>query len=266
MEQLLPGSAAAQHVRLRARPPAVRRGPALPRLPDRPARDVLRLHQRLGLGVCDPDPVCDLRDDRRRARAGWKLVLRLAMAAAIVPVVFSLNRGLWLSLGLASDVRDVPVRLRGDFRQAVKVVAGVHGGRRRAGREPARQPRHGPVLSTRPVTRAGCSATRRRSSRSPTRPCSASARRSARCRRPPRARSRHRERDLPARLLARHPGARALADLVLLHALPFGQMEIALGVLGAHHDPRGADPGSVLRRHRADTADAWWRPPSPTAR
>ena len=47
-----------QPVRVRACPPPVRRGAALPRLPGRAPGDVLRLHQRLGLGVRHPDPVC----------------------------------------------------------------------------------------------------------------------------------------------------------------------------------------------------------------
>ena len=45
-------------------------------------------------------------------------MLRLAMAASIVPVVFSLNRGLWLSLGLALMYAMFRFWLRGDFRQA----------------------------------------------------------------------------------------------------------------------------------------------------
>jgi polysaccharide biosynthesis protein PslJ len=54
--------------------------------------------------------------------AGWKLVLRGAMAASIVPIVFSLNRGLWLSLGLALMYAMLRFWLRGDFRQALKVI------------------------------------------------------------------------------------------------------------------------------------------------
>jgi hypothetical protein len=53
---------------------------------------------------------------------GWKLVLRAAMVASIVPVVFSLNRGLWLSLGLALMYAMFRFLLRGDFRQAIKVI------------------------------------------------------------------------------------------------------------------------------------------------
>ena len=89
----------AQPVRVRACPPAVRRGAALPGLPDRPARDVLRLHQRLGLGVCDPDPVCGCVAHHDAQQPGGTSCA-FSMFAAFVPVVFSLNRGLWLSLGV----------------------------------------------------------------------------------------------------------------------------------------------------------------------
>jgi hypothetical protein len=53
---------------------------------------------------------------------GWKLLLRLAMVASIVPVIFSLNRGLWLSLGLALMYAMFRFWLRGDFQQALKVI------------------------------------------------------------------------------------------------------------------------------------------------
>jgi len=45
-----------------------------------------------------PCAICAMLQAESRA---WKMLLRFAMAASIVPVVFSLNRGLWLSLGLA---------------------------------------------------------------------------------------------------------------------------------------------------------------------
>ena len=69
--------------------------------------------------ILAPCAICAMLQTRS---AGWKLVLRLAMAASIVPVVFSLNRGLWLSLGLALMYAMFRFWLRGDFRQALKVI------------------------------------------------------------------------------------------------------------------------------------------------
>jgi polysaccharide biosynthesis protein PslJ len=69
--------------------------------------------------ILTPCAICAMLQTRSRA---WKNVLRLAMAASIVPVVFSLNRGLWLSLGLALMYAMFRFWLRGDFRQAMKVI------------------------------------------------------------------------------------------------------------------------------------------------
>jgi polysaccharide biosynthesis protein PslJ len=57
--------------------------------------------------------------------AAWRLVLRIALAASIVPVVFSLNRGLWLSLGVGIVYAIVRFGMRGEFRAAGKVVAAL---------------------------------------------------------------------------------------------------------------------------------------------
>ena len=178
------------------------------------------------------------------------------MAASIVPVVFSLNRGLWLSLGLALMYAMFRFWLRGDFRQALKVILAfavvgiilVASPLGEPGHEQvlAQDRRHGPHRA-RP---RGAGADRQLAHPRVRRP----ARRGA-VAHPQAVEPRHRERDLPARLLARRPGARALPDLDVLHALPLGALEIDLGVLGPHHDPRGLHPASVLRRHRADTAD-----------
>ncbi|MGN6378988.1 MAG: O-antigen ligase family protein [Gaiellales bacterium] len=52
-----------------------------------------------------------------RARPGtWRMVLRITFVAAIVPVVFSLDRGLWLSLGLGVTYAAVRFALRRDYR------------------------------------------------------------------------------------------------------------------------------------------------------
>jgi hypothetical protein len=67
-----------------------------------------------------PFAICAMLQARSR---GWKLALRIAMAAAIVPVVFSLNRGLWLSLGAGLVYAVIRFGLRGEFRAASKVVA-----------------------------------------------------------------------------------------------------------------------------------------------
>ena len=190
--------------------------------------------------ILTPCAICAMFEARS---AGWKLVLRLAMAASIVPVVFSLNRGLWLSLGLALMYAMFRFWLRGDFRQALKVILAFAV--------------VGIILVASPL---GSLATSRfshktgdtgRIGRDLGAPGADRQLAHPRLRRPARrgavahpqaVEPRHRERDLPARLLARRPGARALPDLDVLHALPLGAMEIDLGVLGPHHDPRGLHP------------------------
>jgi hypothetical protein len=67
-----------------------------------------------------PFAVCAMTQARSRT---WKLVLRFSLAAALVPVVFSLNRGLWLSLGIGIVYAAIRFGLRGDFKLAGKVVA-----------------------------------------------------------------------------------------------------------------------------------------------
>jgi polysaccharide biosynthesis protein PslJ len=69
--------------------------------------------------ILTPCAICAMHQARS---SGWKFLLRAAMAASIVPVVFSLNRGLWLSLGLALMYAMFRFWLRGDFRQALKVI------------------------------------------------------------------------------------------------------------------------------------------------
>jgi hypothetical protein len=69
--------------------------------------------------ILTPFAVCALTQARSLA---WKMVLRCSMAAAIVPVVFSLNRGLWLSLGVGLAYAMFRFWARGDFRQAAKVI------------------------------------------------------------------------------------------------------------------------------------------------
>jgi hypothetical protein len=67
-----------------------------------------------------PFAICAMTQARSRT---WKLVLRFSLAAALVPVVFSLNRGLWLSLGIGIVYAAIRFGLRGDFKLAGKVVA-----------------------------------------------------------------------------------------------------------------------------------------------
>ena len=76
--------------------------------------------------ILAPCAICAMLQTRS---AGWKPAPRLAMAAAIVPVVFSLNRGLWLSLGLALMYAMFRFWLRGDFRQALRAILGRGCGR-----------------------------------------------------------------------------------------------------------------------------------------
>jgi polysaccharide biosynthesis protein PslJ len=67
-----------------------------------------------------PFAICAMTQARSRA---WKLTLRFSLAAALVPVMFSLNRGLWLSLGVGIIYATIRFGLRGDFRTAGKVMA-----------------------------------------------------------------------------------------------------------------------------------------------
>ena len=60
---------------------------------------------------------------RTRNRA-WRNVLRISLAASIVPMVFSLNRGLWLSLGAALVYAAIRFAMRRDFR-LVRLIVGV---------------------------------------------------------------------------------------------------------------------------------------------
>jgi hypothetical protein len=69
--------------------------------------------------ILTPFAICAMTQTRHPA---WKLVLRVAMAAAVVPVVFSLDRGLWLSLGLGLAYAVFRFGLRGDLKQAGKVI------------------------------------------------------------------------------------------------------------------------------------------------
>jgi polysaccharide biosynthesis protein PslJ len=58
-----------------------------------------------------------------RARPGlWRTVLRISFAACIVPVVFSLDRGLWLSLGAGVCYAAVRFALRRDYRLVGLIV------------------------------------------------------------------------------------------------------------------------------------------------
>ncbi len=66
-----------------------------------------------------PFAICAMMQARSRA---WRLGLQLTLAAAIVPVVFSLNRGLWLSLGIGIVYATIRFGMRGDYRRAGKVV------------------------------------------------------------------------------------------------------------------------------------------------
>jgi len=66
-----------------------------------------------------PFAICSL----LRARPGtWRTVLRLSFVASIVPVVFSLDRGLWLSLGAGVTYAAVRFGLRRDFRLVGLIV------------------------------------------------------------------------------------------------------------------------------------------------
>ncbi len=72
--------------------------------------------------ILTPFAICAMTQARSRA---WRLALQVAMAAAVVPVVFSLNRGLWLSLGIGLVYATVRFGIRGDYGRAAKVVAAL---------------------------------------------------------------------------------------------------------------------------------------------
>src|SRR6185437_16667399 len=120
--------------------------------------------------------------------------------------------------------------------------------------QPARRPGHGPVPAQ--------DGRRRPHPARPGGPAAAAPVAAARVRRPaalvrphPELR-RHRERDLPARVLARDPGPGPVDAVVLLHALPVGPVAVAVGVLGTCLAADRVDPGAVLRDHGAATDHA----------
>jgi polysaccharide biosynthesis protein PslJ len=67
-----------------------------------------------------PFAICAMSQARSRA---WKRTLQITMALSLVPVVFSLNRGLWLSLGIGIVYATIRFAMRGDFRQVGRVAA-----------------------------------------------------------------------------------------------------------------------------------------------
>jgi hypothetical protein len=67
-----------------------------------------------------PFAVCAMTQARA---AVWRRTLQVVMALSLVPVVFSLNRGLWLSLGIGILYATIRFAMRGDFRQVGRVAA-----------------------------------------------------------------------------------------------------------------------------------------------
>jgi hypothetical protein len=67
-----------------------------------------------------PFAICAMTQARSRS---WRRTLQIAMALSLVPVVFSLNRGLWLSLGIGIIYATIRFAMRGDFRQVRRVLA-----------------------------------------------------------------------------------------------------------------------------------------------
>ncbi|HEU0192581.1 MAG TPA: hypothetical protein VFQ71_00195, partial [Gaiellales bacterium] len=55
----------------------------------------------------------------------WRRVLLIALAASVVPGVFSLDRGMWLSLGLGIAYATVRLAARHDVRRVVQIVTVV---------------------------------------------------------------------------------------------------------------------------------------------
>jgi len=69
-----------------------------------------------------PFAICAMTQARSRS---WKRTLQISMALSLVPVVFSLNRGLWLSLGIGIVYATIRFAMRGDFRQVRRVLGVV---------------------------------------------------------------------------------------------------------------------------------------------
>ena len=67
-----------------------------------------------------PFAICAMSQARAKS---WKRTLQITMALSLVPVVFSLNRGLWLSLGIGIVYATIRFAMRGDFRQVGRVAA-----------------------------------------------------------------------------------------------------------------------------------------------
>jgi hypothetical protein len=67
-----------------------------------------------------PFAICAMTQAKTRA---WRRTLQISMALSLVPVVFSLNRGLWLSLGIGIVYATIRFGMRGDFRQVGRVLA-----------------------------------------------------------------------------------------------------------------------------------------------
>jgi hypothetical protein len=67
-----------------------------------------------------PFAICAMTQAKARA---WRRTLQISMALSLVPVVFSLNRGLWLSLGIGIVYATIRFGMRGDFRQVGRVLA-----------------------------------------------------------------------------------------------------------------------------------------------
>ena len=55
----------------------------------------------------------------------WGRVLKVTLALSVVPIVFSLNRGLWLSLGVGLAYAAVRFGALRDTRRVMRVVGAV---------------------------------------------------------------------------------------------------------------------------------------------
>src|SRR5689334_19189408 len=66
-----------------------------------------------------PFAICAMTQATTRA---WRRTLQISMALSLVPVVFSLNRGLWLSLGIGILYATTRFGMRGDFRQVGRLL------------------------------------------------------------------------------------------------------------------------------------------------
>ena len=69
--------------------------------------------------ILTPFAIASLTTTRNRR---WRNILAISMFAAIVPVVFSLNRGLWLSLGVGIMYAAVRLSANRDFRLVRGIV------------------------------------------------------------------------------------------------------------------------------------------------